>query len=273
MSIDTQNLPDDPTVLKAMIAALQAENAKISATLRVHDQLVQALRLRIAKWQKLALEDLLVAVAEGDDGLIDEGHVEPSPDTADAPALRRRPRVSDATTRERRELDPGSCCPDCGGDLRVVGEDVSELLDMIAAQMKVIQIARIKKSCRRCEKMVQEPAPSRPIPGSMAGPNLLAHILVTSARAQSLEDVAFLSGAALATLHLVVERADVPHDLLRDRLSLTASEACVRLLRPRDQPGPAGAIYLLWQRSVARPISVGALQGVVTLTGLRLLIH
>jgi transposase len=44
MSADTQNLPDDPTVLKAMIAALQAENAKISATLRVHDQLVQASR-------------------------------------------------------------------------------------------------------------------------------------------------------------------------------------------------------------------------------------
>jgi transposase len=51
-----------------------------------------------------------------------------------------------------------------------VGEDVSELLDMIAAQLKVIEIARIKKSCRRCEKMVQEPAPSRPIPRSMAGP-------------------------------------------------------------------------------------------------------
>lgn len=187
-----------------MIAALQAENAqiaaenaKMSATLRVHDQLVQALRLRIAKLQKLAfgkssekiereieqlelaLEDLLVAVAEDDEALIDDGPDEPSPEAADAPALRRRPRVSDATPRERRELDPGACCPDCGGDLRVVGEDVSELLDMIAAQMKVIQIARIKKSCRRCERMVQEPAPSRPIPGSMAGPNLLAHVLVS----------------------------------------------------------------------------------------------
>jgi hypothetical protein len=96
MSIDVQNLSDDPIVLKAMIATLQAENAKISATLRVHDQLVQALRLRIAKLQKLAfgkssekiereieqlelaLEDLLVAVAEGDDDLIDEGLDEPT---------------------------------------------------------------------------------------------------------------------------------------------------------------------------------------------------
>jgi transposase len=204
MSIIVENLPDDPAELRAMIAVLQAENArieaenaKISATLRVHDQLVQALRLRIAKLQKLAfgkssekiereieqlelaLEDLLVAVAEEDDAPIDEGRDEPSPEAADAPALRRRPRVSDTTPRERRELDPGTCCPDCGGDLRVVGEDVSELLDMIAAQMKVIQIARIKKSCRRCERMVQEPAPSRPIPGSMAGPNLLAHVLVS----------------------------------------------------------------------------------------------
>ena len=197
MSNLTENLPNDPAVLKVMIAKLQAENAKISATLRVHDQLIQALRLRIAKLQKqafgkssekiereieqleLALEDLLVAVAEEDDVPIDEGQDEPTADEPSAPALRRRPRVSDATLRERRELDPVTCCPDCGGDLRVVGEDVSELLDMIAAQMKVVQIARIKKSCRRCEKMVQEPAPSRPIPGSMAGPNLLAHVLVS----------------------------------------------------------------------------------------------
>ncbi len=237
MSEPAENLPDDPAVLKAMIAVLQAENAKISATLRVHDQLVQALRLRIAKLQKLAfgkssekiereieqlelaLEDLLVAVAEDDDAPIDEGPDEPSPEVADAPALRRRPRVSDGTLRERRELDPGTCCPDCGGDLRVVGEDVSELLDMIAAQMKVIcypavdclqsmrgQIARIKKSCRRCERMVQEPAPSRPIPGSMAGPNLLAHILVSK----------FDDHLPLCRQHEIFERmgADIPESTL-----------------------------------------------------------
>ena len=96
-----------------------------------------ARRLRIAKLQKLAfgktsekiereveqlelaLEDLLVAVAEGGDDLIDEGQNEPAADAAAAPKLRRRPRISDATPRERRELDPGTCCPDCGGDLRL----------------------------------------------------------------------------------------------------------------------------------------------------------
>jgi len=58
--------------------------------------------------------------------------------------------------------------------LRVVGEDVSELLRQIAAQMKVVQIARIKESLSRCERYGwQEPAPMPSDPGgSMAGPNL-----------------------------------------------------------------------------------------------------
>ena len=197
MSQAPSDMPDDPAALKEIIAGLQA-------TLRAHDLLVQALRIRIAKLQKqkfgassekiereieqleLALEDLRVATAEADDTppeegeALDEGPV-PAEEAEASPekTRRRRPRVSELTPRERRELDPGEACPDCGGDLRVVGEDVSELIDMIAAQLKVIEIARIKKSCRRCEKMVQEPAPSRPIPRSMAGPNLLAYVLTS----------------------------------------------------------------------------------------------
>ncbi len=199
MSNDATALPDDPAVLKAMIAALQAENDKISATLRAHDQLVQSLRLRIAKLTRqmfgkssekiereieqleLALEDLQVALAEAHDSPHNEcaDAEDTAPDAPEQKKLRRRPRVSEGTLRERRELDPGETCPDCGGALRIVGEDVSELLDMIAARLKVIEIARVKKSCRRCEKMVQMPAPSRPIPGSMAGSNLLAYVLTS----------------------------------------------------------------------------------------------
>ncbi|MTH94480.1 IS66 family transposase, partial [Roseibium sp. RKSG952] len=73
-------MPSDPAVLKTMVTALQAENRKMSASLRAHDLLVQALRIRIAKLQKqafgarsekiereikqleLALEDLQVAL-------------------------------------------------------------------------------------------------------------------------------------------------------------------------------------------------------------------
>ena len=49
-----QNLPEDPALLKAIIADLQAENAKLAATVRAHDLVVQALRLRIAKLKKQA---------------------------------------------------------------------------------------------------------------------------------------------------------------------------------------------------------------------------
>lgn len=200
MSSDAAILPEDPALLKAMIASLQAENARMSATIRAHDQLIQTLRLRIAKLKKqafgkssekvereieqleLALEDLLIATAESTTASAEatdgDAPASANDETAERKS-RRRPRVSDTTPRERRELDPGTCCPDCGGDLRLVGEDVSEMLDLVAAQLKVLQIARLKKSCRRCERMVQEPAPSRPIPGSMASAALLAFILVS----------------------------------------------------------------------------------------------
>lgn len=98
---------------------------------------------------------------------------------------------------------------------------------------------------------------------------------VTSARAETPEDVAFLSGAALGHLHLVLSRDDIPQTLLRARLALRAAEArvahqgrperaselrdAVAFLQPGDSPGPAGKVYLSWQRAVERPVSVKAL--------------
>ena len=98
---------------------------------------------------------------------------------------------------------------------------------------------------------------------------------VTSARAETLEDVAFLSGAALNHLHVVLGRAEVPQALLRDRLALSAAAACVafsgrpereaelrdavHLLRPGDLPGPTGETCLAWRRAVERPVSIKAL--------------
>ncbi|SDI59145.1 Protein of unknown function [Salipiger marinus] len=96
-----------------------------------------------------------------------------------------------------------------------------------------------------------------------------------SGAADTLEDHAFWSGAALAHLHLVLAQPDLPQPLLRDRLALRAAEASVafqgrresarelrdalHLLRPGDLPGPAGDSYQSWRRAVTRPISVAAL--------------
>ena len=98
---------------------------------------------------------------------------------------------------------------------------------------------------------------------------------VTSGRPETPEDVAFLSGVALGHLHLVLTHENVPQTLLRARLALRAAEACVTLsgrteraaelrdtvafLQPGDSPGPAGEIYLSWQRAVERSVSAKAL--------------
>ncbi|MDD7973566.1 DUF1403 family protein [Roseinatronobacter alkalisoli] len=94
--------------------------------------------------------------------------------------------------------------------------------------------------------------------------------------AGTLEDAAICSGAALAMLHMVRARPDLPDALWRARLALTAAAHCANLagrreneaalrdetclLRPGDQPGPAGAIALVWQNVIARPLSQSRLQ-------------
>jgi transposase len=75
-------------------------------------------------------------------------------------------------------LPEANCCPGCGGTLREFGEDVSEVLEYVPESFKVIRHVRPKFSCGRCERVVEAPAPSRPIPRSYAGPGLLAHVLV-----------------------------------------------------------------------------------------------
>src|SRR4051794_35032952 len=70
-------------------------------------------------------------------------------------------------------------CPCCGGALHVIGEDTSEMLDIVPAQLRVKVIRRPRYGCRTCEEaVVQAPAPERPITGGMATEALLAHVLV-----------------------------------------------------------------------------------------------
>ena len=81
--------------------------------------------------------------------------------------------------RETETIAPRhEACPDCGGKLRSLGEDVSETLEYVPARFKVIRTVRPKLSCACCSRIVQEPAPHRPIDRGLAGPGLLAHVLV-----------------------------------------------------------------------------------------------
>lgn len=66
-------------------------------------------------------------------------------------------------------------CLDCGSKLRQLGEDAAEMLEYVRASFKVIRHLRPKLSCVACDRIVQAPAPSRPIDRGLAGPGLLAH--------------------------------------------------------------------------------------------------
>ena len=155
MSSLPDDLPDDPAALKAMILAQRAEAERMAASVRAYEALIQALKIRIAKLRKqkfgsssekiereieqleLAIEDLEVAMAKAETSapapMPPSSTSEPQAERRE-PRRRGRPRIADTVPRERVVLDPGETCPDCGGPLRLVGEDVAEILDLVAAR-------------------------------------------------------------------------------------------------------------------------------------------
>jgi transposase len=99
-----------------------------------------------------------------------------------APTFGSKPRrgpLPDHLPREVRRREPKeTVCPGCGGELRKIGEDVSEMLEYVPDQFKVIRQVRSKLSCAACERIVQAPAETRPVEHGLAGAGLLAHVLV-----------------------------------------------------------------------------------------------
>ncbi|HYM54246.1 MAG TPA: IS66 family transposase, partial [Solirubrobacteraceae bacterium] len=100
--------------------------------------------------------------------------------TQQAARLRRVQRAfPEHLPRETIVHTPSSCeCPDCGAAMRQLGEDVSELLDYMPGYFKVIRHVRPKLSCGHCARVIQLPAPSRPIERGMPAPGLLAQVIV-----------------------------------------------------------------------------------------------
>jgi transposase len=111
------------------------------------------------------------------------------PDAANAPQIDRKlpahlPRETQVyrpeTTCDHHDANDQACgCIACGGRLRLIGHDVSEQLEYVPSRFKVIRHVRPKLACVACEAIFQAPAPSRPIARGMAGPGLLANVLVS----------------------------------------------------------------------------------------------
>jgi len=91
----------------------------------------------------------------------------------------RRPLPANLPREVRTYSPPESDCRDCGRPMKQLGEDVSEMLEYVPEHFKVIRHVRKKLVCIRCDRIVQAMAPSRPIERGIAGPGLLAHVLVS----------------------------------------------------------------------------------------------
>ena len=194
MALDLAALPDNVDALRALVAAQAAELAAKDAELAAQRLLVDRLRLQLARlrrmqfgrsseWLRAEIEQLELALEDleaetpgaGDDAPAGDGHDAAEP-AKNKP--KRRP-LPDHLPREVVEHAAPGACPACGGSLRPLGEDVTEVLDWVPGRFRVVRHVRPKCSCRACEAIAQAPAPSLPIARGRAGAGLLAHVLVS----------------------------------------------------------------------------------------------
>jgi len=170
----------DVQSLKALVLAKQGEIESLKLLIaklkRLHfgprsekyDRDLQQLELR--------LEELEANQADADASSLVPAIVAVNEQAPRKPARRLLPAE---LPRETETIAPDQeACPDCGGALRRLGEDVTETLEYVPARFKVIRTVRPKLSCAGCSRIVQAPAPNRPIDRGLAGPGLLAHVLV-----------------------------------------------------------------------------------------------
>ena len=154
--------------LKLEIAKLRRDNYGTSSERRA--RLIDQLELQLEELEAAATEDALTAeqVAQDDK-------------TSTVRAFTRRKPVRkpfpEHLPRERVVTEAPTNCTCCGSDRIVkMGEDITETLEVIPRQWKVIQTVREKFTCRCCEKISQPPAPFHTIPRGWAGPQLIAMV-------------------------------------------------------------------------------------------------
>jgi transposase len=204
MASPADSLPTDLAAAHAMIIAqrealivaeAKAQNAEAEARHRA--LLIEQMKFTIAKLRHekfgpssergALLDQLELALADMEE---DASEAEAKAQMAAAAASngkfqvqafeRRRPArrpLPEHLPRECIVYPTASVCPCCGGTLHKIGEDVTEMLELVPRRWKVIQHVREKLSCRSCESITQPPAPSHPIARGRAGPGLLAHVL------------------------------------------------------------------------------------------------
>ena len=152
--------------LKLEIAKLRRDKYGVSSERSA--RLLDQLELQLEELEATATEDALAAQqAQGDEATVKS-------------FTRRKPTrkpFPEHLPRERVVVEAPTQCTCCGSDRIVkMGEDVTDTLEVIPRQWKVIQTVREKFTCRSCEKISQPPAPFHTIPRGWAGPSLIAMV-------------------------------------------------------------------------------------------------
>ena len=201
MRFDLADLPNDIGTLRRIISTQAADFAAerethagelsaakaglLAKTLEIEKLKLQIARLRRAQFgrssEKIAREieqlELTLEDLEAEAPAAPAPDVEQSSSPAKTKKTGRKP-LPEHLPRHEVVHEPSCTCPQCGGEMRKVGEDVTEILDYIPGHFEVIRHVRPAFSCRCCESMVQMPMPSLPIERGQPGAGLLAHVLV-----------------------------------------------------------------------------------------------
>jgi transposase len=196
----TPTLPDlnrlDREALQALLVAEHEERIATHQRLLSRETEIEHLKLLLTQLRRMQFgrksEKLERQIEQLELRLEDLQQAKPTADAAQAesssPASSiltstakpgRRPLPEHLPRKTQTYLPQHSSCPDCGGKLRKLSEDVSEILEYMPARFQVIRQVRPKLSCGCCERIVQAAAPSRPIARGLAGPGLLAHVLIS----------------------------------------------------------------------------------------------
>ena len=182
--ITAADLPDDIDVLKARILSVEARNLRLEALVAAFKQALfgrKSERLDPDQFD-LALEDIEsgIATLHAEEDAEDRAAKRPLKAQAGKARATNRGSLPKHLPRLEEVLEPASLVCACGGGLQCIGEDVSERLDIVPAQLRVRVTRRPKYACRACtDGVTQAPAPARLIPGGIPTEAMVAQVLVS----------------------------------------------------------------------------------------------
>jgi len=190
MALRIETLPSDPALLIELALALDAENESLRTTIATLKGLIfgaRSERLSTIGAEQLALDLADKASAAPPQPANDHAAEKPTPEKTRRKPKRNIGALPKHLPRCEQVIEPETTvCPCCCGKMHRIGEEVTETLDRVPAQLRVLRTIRPKYACRACEgPIVQAKAPARLIEGGMVSTAFIAHIAVAKYAWQS----------------------------------------------------------------------------------------